>query len=82
MQVVAAMDALNFSRNPSEQYGLQSCEREAVDIQTGRPFRRTTFGSNSFSSIEADGRLDLKEARLCLDKPRTHEKKKLNDALW
>eukprot|EP01046_Picozoa_sp_COSAG06_P026189 COSAG06_NODE_2241_length_7269_cov_9.419944_7_plen_82_part_00 len=30
VQVVAAMDALNFSRNPSEQYGLQSCEREAV----------------------------------------------------
>ena len=65
MQVVAAMDALNFSRNPSEQYGLQSCEREAVrDPNRATIFDECPFGSNSFSSIEADGRLDLKEQRL------------------
>jgi hypothetical protein len=43
MQVVAAMDALNFSRNPSEQYGLQSCEREAV-----RDPNRATISTNDF----------------------------------
>ena len=42
IQVVAAMDALNFSRNPSEQYGLQSCEREAV-----RDPNRATISMNA-----------------------------------